>query len=365
MRFPHVSEIIFDHLDNQSLANCKIVSKTWSIYIEEKKFYAIRIIKETVKKIHHLEKPWFEVFKRANTETIMELRNCVDQFYENKRQKLPLFHESLCQQFHFTPLHICAGVGNILLYQSIHNVVKNKQPRTSSKNGYEPLIYAIKNCHLKMAKVIIERITIKNPKSNDGWTALHAAARYGHVEICETIMKHIKDKNPKCNSVEGFGDVTPLHLASRFGHVSVCELILEQIDDKNPRDDIGRTPLHYAARFGSVKIYEMIMKSLQNKNPMSNVGVTPFHIAAQGGKLELCDLIINNIKEKHPRTIHGNTPLHYAAEEGHIKVCMLILHSVRNKNPRNYFGKTPLACARKNNQFKVCWLLEKIWNIVT
>ena len=42
MRFPHVSEIIFDHLDNQSLANCNIVSKTWSIYIREQKFYAIR-----------------------------------------------------------------------------------------------------------------------------------------------------------------------------------------------------------------------------------------------------------------------------------------------------------------------------------
>ena len=42
MRFPHLCDMIFDHLDNQSLVKCKIVSKTWIIYIEEQKFYGIR-----------------------------------------------------------------------------------------------------------------------------------------------------------------------------------------------------------------------------------------------------------------------------------------------------------------------------------
>ena len=80
MRFPHLSEMIFDHLDNQSLANCKIVSKIWSIYIGEQKFYGIRIIRETIKKYHKLSKPWFEVFKKGSTENIMDLKNCFDQF---------------------------------------------------------------------------------------------------------------------------------------------------------------------------------------------------------------------------------------------------------------------------------------------
>ena len=81
MRFPHLSEMIFDHLDNQSLANCNIVSKTWSIYIKEQKFYAIRIIKETVLNVSNkLSKPWFEVFKKANTDNLMEVKFCLDQF---------------------------------------------------------------------------------------------------------------------------------------------------------------------------------------------------------------------------------------------------------------------------------------------
>ena len=89
LRFAHLSEMIFDHLDNQSLAKCKIVSKTWNIYVVEQKFYGIRIIKETVKRFHKLSNPWFEVFKKANTKNIVELRNCFDQFDKQKKQNKP------------------------------------------------------------------------------------------------------------------------------------------------------------------------------------------------------------------------------------------------------------------------------------
>ena len=150
MRFPHLSEMIFDHLDNQSLANCNIVSKTWSIYIGEKKFYAIRIIKETVLNVSNkLSKPWFEVFKKANTNNIMKLRFCLDQFLKEN-----CFNEGC------TPLHIAAGVGNIFLYESIHELAKNKQPGT--EDGTQPVFYAIRNGHVEMAELIIQKNDIKH-----------------------------------------------------------------------------------------------------------------------------------------------------------------------------------------------------------
>ena len=144
MRFPHLSEMIFDHLDNQSLANCNIVSKTWSIYIREQKFYAIRIIKKSVLNVlNKLSKPWFEVFKKANTDNLMELKKCVDQFLTKQ-----CFNEGC------SPLHIAAGVGNIMLYESIHKLAKNKQPRTEW--GIPPIVYAIRNDHVKMAEFITQ-----------------------------------------------------------------------------------------------------------------------------------------------------------------------------------------------------------------
>ena len=332
MRFSHLSEMIFDHLDNHSLANCKIVSKSWSIYIGVQKFYGIRIIKETVKKFHRLSQPWFEVFKKANTENIMELKNCFHPFYDVRKQKQHgVFRDSVFRDRVFkcnkevTPLHVSAGAGNILLYKSIHEFAKNKQPKT--EDGFEPIIYAINKTHEEMAVFIIQRMVDKNPESKYGFTVLHIAAKYGLVEVCELILKHLKDKNPKCS----YGDTTPLHMAAMFGHIRVCELIMKQIDKKDPRDYLGRTP---------------------------------FHLAALNGRLEVCELYMKSIRDKHPRTIGGSTPLHMAAYNGHVKVCMLILQRVKNKNPRNDDGGTPLAVARERTQFKVCWLLEKIWNCV-
>ena len=319
MKFPHLSELIFDHLDNQSLIHCKIVCKPWSIYIGHQKFYGIRVIKETLKKFHKLSETWLEVFKKANSNTIMELRKCFDQFYEGRRQK-PHFEKEV------TPLHVTADAGNITLYEAIHKLAKNKQPRT--EDGFEPVVYAMNKGHVKMTEFIMQGLVDKNPISKNGFTALHRVAKYGHVEICETILQHLEDKNPKCN----YSDTTPLHVAASFGHFRLCELITKQIEEKNPRDVDGWTPLHEAAKHGHAKALETIMKSVQNKNPMSNWT--------------------------------RMTPLHLSAKYGHVEVCMLILQNVKNKNPRNEDGKTPLAIARENNQFKVCWLLEKIWKCV-
>ena len=319
MRFPHLSDMIFDHLDNQSLINCKIVSKTWSIYIREQKFYGIRIISEKVKKYQKLTKPWFEVFKKANTETIMELKDSFGQIKEAREQNPNEYNNEI------TPLHVSASLGNISLYESIHKFAQNKQPRCDI--GNEPVINAIHHGHVEMALFIIEKMVDKNPRANCGCTVLHTAARHGYVEIFESILKHLVDKNPK-NKCE---DATPLHTAAIFGHISVCEFIMKHIDEKNPSDADGWTP---------------------------------FHLAAENGRFDICELYLKTIKNKHPRTNEGDTPLHLAAAKGHVKVCMLILQSVKSKNPRNHFGQTPLGAAREENQFKVCWLLEKIYNCV-
>ena len=43
-RFPHLSEQIFDSLDNRSLFACKEVSRSWHQFLDGQKFLQIRII---------------------------------------------------------------------------------------------------------------------------------------------------------------------------------------------------------------------------------------------------------------------------------------------------------------------------------
>ena len=45
LRFPHVLEIIFEKLDNKSLACCREVAKSWQKFIDERRYAWIRIVK--------------------------------------------------------------------------------------------------------------------------------------------------------------------------------------------------------------------------------------------------------------------------------------------------------------------------------
>ena len=107
IRFSHLSEKIFDSLDNESLIDCKTTSRFWFNYLDGQKFVEVRIIKATVEKFHVIGKSWIEIFNSASTETLLALGGAVDQFYIRDLDKK--FCEGL------TPLHTAAGTGNLLL----------------------------------------------------------------------------------------------------------------------------------------------------------------------------------------------------------------------------------------------------------
>ena len=44
LRFDHISNKIFNNLDNQSLVTCRLVNKTWLSYLQDSKILWIRII---------------------------------------------------------------------------------------------------------------------------------------------------------------------------------------------------------------------------------------------------------------------------------------------------------------------------------
>ena len=65
-RFPHLTEEIFDHLKNTSLAKCREVSKIWQNYLDQQKLLQARIIRCTIEKHDirnqgHFEESWEKV----------------------------------------------------------------------------------------------------------------------------------------------------------------------------------------------------------------------------------------------------------------------------------------------------------------
>ena len=101
-RFPHISEQIFGQLNNQNLAKCRKISKSWRNYLDNQKFMNIRIIRQSIRPsdckdnfqwlIDETKKPWREFFKRASSESIQYFAKVI-------RKVLPDLSKSELQPF--------------------------------------------------------------------------------------------------------------------------------------------------------------------------------------------------------------------------------------------------------------------------
>ena len=105
-RFSHLSENVFEILDNKSIATCTNVSKVWKNYLNSQKLVQIRKIKATVEQFHDVGEAWEEIFETASTDTMKGLAMSVSLFYKNDPELK--YYEGL------TPLHITAGTGQLV-----------------------------------------------------------------------------------------------------------------------------------------------------------------------------------------------------------------------------------------------------------
>ena len=303
LRFPHLSQRIFDLLDNNGLEKSKEVDRYWNIYIVEQKFYSIRIIKATVKQFQEVGPAWNALFAQSTTKIITDLQKAVQTFYEEHK------HTTYSQ------------VSNCTIYCSL------KFP--NSKLPITPLHIAAYIGDLDLLKYVRER-NQEYTKDYWGCTPLHFAAHNGHLEMCQYIIDAFGDRNTR----NGYG-VTPLHEAASHGHLKICELFIHTFDDIHTAAKDGHTPLHEAAKRGHLKICEILAKNLVDKNPAAdNSGWTPLHFAALNGHLEVCKFFMGITDNINPHTKSGKFPLYFAADKKHMDICELMLKRLDDKNPQ-------------------------------
>ena len=282
LRFPHLSDGIFNLLDNESLNKSKKVDRYWNIYIAKQKFYNIRIIKAILercqqdwilKRFQQVGPAWNTLFDNSTTSMITDLLKAVQLFYSEQKTSHKM---TTCTIFYslnipkgITPIHIAAYSGNLDLLKKLFE--KNQE-------------------YLK-----------------DGWgcTPLHYAAHNGHSKMCEYVMQTFENRNDGNKS-----DQTPLHEAAYHGHTNTFEILVKNSVDNNPADNSGWTPLHCAALHGHLEIFQFLMGIVKNKTPYTNLGVNPLYLAAinrhdfrhEGHKhLDICELILKESDDKNPR----------------------------------------------------------------
>ena len=198
-RFPHLAERIFDQVDDQSLNNCKEISGEVLEYLENGRFFWIRIIKKYQSKLKDFPESWKPFIDRTPTEIVKEIGIAVSQFFQVR--------------------HLYSG-----------------------KEGCQWSLITISANHgdLALLQFIVNKIKLKNVRKTERTIALFLAAWQGHLEVYDFLMGRLRDKNPGILSqVNKESCRTPLHYAANNGHFGVCKLIIENTSDKNPASKVS------------------------------------------------------------------------------------------------------------------------------
>ena len=390
LRFPHLSEQIFQDLDNYSLSQCRLATRSWKNSVDEHKY--CQIVPKAFKLIKKLtnctDESLEEILDDFNVDVI-DLASDVYKIchkhyvnYDKTVDETALFDAAekgytlvfilVMRNFVCEPEDSCDKCYRDNEYDPKADCSCNEDLKyyvnPSNEAKQTPLHYAARNGHWPICRFIIEynvdndnNPNDNNPADNHGLTPIHLAAKNGHLTICELFIDYVEGIS------FGFGDdasiPTPLHMAAANGHTSVCELLLENMRDKNPADVSFRTPLHLAAENGHLAVCELLIENVY-EGLEDDYGQTPFQLAAQNGHLSVCQLFIDcSSEDKNPKGYKGQTPLHFAAKHGQLEVCQLILKHVSDKNPKNYAGKTPLQLAVDSGRTSVTELFKSALGI--
>ena len=359
-RFPHLSKSILSNLDNQSLMKSKEASRDIFQFLENERFYWIRMIGKKCWNFEGFEESWKETIHQTPFDVIKELANVVQTWLTSLRSKWS-------RPIH--PLHVVALQGNLKLYEYVDGKTKEKIPQgriyckygkdgvkflipTTGKGSNYQMVKEATPLHMAAMKGNLEVCKYISENSNDEYqrynlneceTPLNIAAANGHFKVFKILFERLGEKELGCES---------LSYAAGRGHIEIYQYIQQNVQIKNPRDKIGNTPLHSAAYFGHLNIFKEYFKIVGHTmyiNPGDNYGYTPLHHAAEKNQLEVCKFIIEKVDNKNPAVNNdgltplndGRTPLHIAANNGFFEICKLIIANVRNKHPLINDGQTP------------------------
>ena len=174
------------------------------------------------------------------------------------------------------------------------------------------LMEASESGHLEIVKFLLAKGADVNAQKDLGrWTALMSAAAGGNVEIVQALLDKGADINAK--NYQGW---TPLMWASEEGHLQAVKLLLDKGADVNAKDEWGNTALTSAAQRGNVEMVQALLDKGPDINPKDDEGWTPLMWAAAGGNVEIVQALLDkgaDINAEDRKT--GNTALDLALSE--------------------------------------------------
>lgn len=286
------------------------------------------------------------------------------------------------------------GVKSLLEHEADFNVV--------DKENRNPLHYAIIYKHKKIAKLLINKLTI-NSRDKNGFTPLHLAVLQDDIELIALLIA----KGAKVNVRHTYEGYIPIHTASLYGSKKSVHILLNQGVDLEAKNNRSHTPLfsvifQYTVHCNNrMEIIEYLISkgaSLEAKDAENN---TMLFLAAYNNQMQIVKLIVkkqrkngktklkefisvkNNqgfdaldcaIKNDNEKMIkfliskginvkdkdfYNNTRLHKASYNGSTEVVKILLNLKVNVNVVAKCGSTALHLAIKQGHIKIVQMLLK------
>jgi ankyrin repeat protein len=188
----------------------------------------------------------------------------------------------------------------------------------SVRKDHTPFSWACEEGHLGIAVFLLQNY------NQIGEGDLIRILKNGHIEVIKMLVEKGADVR-----VTTRGGKTPLHQASEKGHVEIAKLLLEKGADAMAADNDGWTPLHWASEKGDIEIVKLLLENGADVMVADNDGWTPLHKASGEGHVQIVKLLLEKGADVMVADNDGWTPLHWASEKGHVEVVKLLLEGSR------------------------------------
>ena len=305
---PEIIEKMFDTLDAPTLLNCRLVCKSWNIFLETPSFW-LKKLREIGHPIE-FETSWKTLIAKSIDFKIEKcvFAKCLRMKYQNflNRQEKGLCdkHILLHMLKKFPPLYSAACFGSIEIVKLIYHLGEDYNRRIDLNDGevdfVMPIFTAIANGHTEIAKFLLETPQEKENPSVDceGYTPLQLAIFAKNFDI----VKFLVPKTPNLNYQGELGsEPSLLHLAVQ--DYGILKYLMSQPGIDPNLKCHQKTALQILSNYKLTSIMEIppgdIAKMIQILAPFadkedlySGYGNSPLHIAAKTGNVEALEALL-------------------------------------------------------------------------
>ncbi|XP_062301954.1 histone-lysine N-methyltransferase EHMT2 isoform X2 [Osmerus eperlanus] len=224
-----------------------------------------------------------------------------------------------------------------------------------------PLLEAIVNDHVEVARYLVQSGASVYHTEEDGYTGLHHAAKRGSLDIVTLLLETGQvDINAQVGESEwgtvlgsrqggsvkqDSGGWTPIIWAAEHKHVEVIRALLNRGADVTIKDKETNVCLHWASFAGSVEIAELVLNAGCPLTSVNMHGDTPLHIAAREGFLECVTLFLSRGADIDIMNREGDTPLTLARPDSPVWVSLQINRKLRRGIANRMLRTEKIICS--------------------